>query len=35
MKEILSRKANYSDIIHQVEKKADREDFKDLEVRLN
>jgi hypothetical protein len=30
MKEILSRKANYSDIIHQVEKKADREDFKGL-----
>lgn len=35
MKEILSHKANYSDIIHQVEKKANREDFKDLEVRLN
>lgn len=28
MKEVLAKKANFTDIIHQVEKKADREDFR-------
>lgn len=28
LKDILSKKANYTDIIHHVEKKADKEDFK-------
>lgn len=35
MKEVLSKKANFTDIIHQVEKKADREDFRDLETKFN
>lgn len=35
MKEVLSKKANFTDIIHQVEKKADREDFRELETKFN
>lgn len=35
MKEMLSKKANFTDIIHQVEKKADREDFRELETKFN
>jgi arsenate reductase-like glutaredoxin family protein len=34
VKDILSRKANFTDIIHQVERKADKEDFKELSARM-
>ena len=35
MKNILAQKANFSDIVHHVEKKADKEDFKELNLRMN
>ena len=35
MKNLLSQKANFSDIVHHVEKKADKQDFKDLNMRMN
>ena len=35
IKEVLANKANFSDIIQHVEKKADKEDFKELKLQLN
>lgn len=35
IKDVLSRKANFSDFIQFVEKKADKEDFKELQFKLH
>jgi hypothetical protein len=35
IKEVLASKANFSDIIQHVERKADKEDFKELQIQLN
>jgi hypothetical protein len=35
MKDLLSRKANFSDVVHYIESKADKHDIREIRTRLN
>lgn len=35
MKDLLSKKANFTDVVHYIESKADKNDFREIRSRLN